>query len=344
MTSSVGKFIQKQFTKGMSTSSVAQKLLAKNTKKPDDFLDICRFLYLTGQNRLLIKATLQKLKKKEVVPWAFVIDILTHQNLSLSPKTELLFIKGIKEQKQVSHFLSQSAWDKSHPVLKALKRKEIEKINQNNNSEFIQLMEDLRFIQAQGILRKEEDILKDLKKACPENPRVHELWLEFKEKWGRHLIQKKKKELLKTKLPPSSPSDTEKAQTKKITTAILKNLKTNPKALYDMALFFTFLGLPQTALNILKTKPLSLKAKWLYLELLLDSRLYVDCLHFLDEIGKQKKANPEMVFALSYARARAYHGLGKKEKAYKILSELQEVRPHYRLTHSLLKQWEKEEL
>ena len=344
MTASVGKTLQKYLVSGKSPATVAQKLLARNTKKPDSFLDICRFLYLTGQNRLLMKTSLQQLKKREVVPWVFLIDILTRQNMTLSEETKLLFIKGIKEQKQIPSILSQSTWDQSYPELQTLKRKEIEKINKEKNGHFIKLMEDLRFVQAQGILKKEEDILKDLKKTYPENPHIHELWLEFREKWGRHIIQKKKKALLKKRLPPVPPSAKEKNQVEKIAEIILKDLKKNPHLLYDMALLFTFLGWPQKALKILKTKPLSPKERWLYLELLLESRLYVDCLHFLNEIAQQKQTDPEAVFALSYARARAYRGLGKKKQALKILSELQEVRPHYRLAHGLLKQWEKEEL
>ena len=344
MTSSVGKALYKYLAKGKTPSAVAQKLLARNLKKQEVFLDVCRFLYLTGQNRLLMKTALQRLKNKEPVPWAFLLDVLIHQKIPISKETEHLFIKGIEEQKQTPAILSFVAWDFTHPMLKDLKQKEIEKINKKNNAKFIQLMEDLHFIQAQGIFTKEEAILKELKTSYPENPHVHELWLEFREKWGRHLIQKKKKALLKKKLAPASPSETEKSQAGKIHKAILKNLKKDSQSLYDMALLFAFLGWPQKALEILKTQPLSSKAKWLYLELLLESRLYVECLHFLDEIGQQKKEDPEAIFALSYARARAYRGLGKKETAYKILSELKAVRPHYRLTHCLLTQWSKEEL
>ncbi len=339
----LGQAIQQQLTKGSSLSAFIQKWGGAKNKDPGSFLELCQFLYLSGQNQLILKIALKQLKKKELLPWAFLMDILDQQKIRLSKEQRLLFLKGIKEQKQIPALLTWNRWDDLHPELKALKKQEQEQINRNNNAEFIKLMEDLHFIQAQGILQKEEDILKNLKTNHPENPQVQELWLKFQEKWGRHIIQKKKKDLIKKKLFPVPPQEKEKKEARKIARAISQKLKHRSESVYDMALFFAFLGYPLMALKILKPRADSPEVMWLYLDLLLEGRLYIDSLQFADTLTVRTKADPEAVFALSYARARAYYGLGQKERARAILSQLQEVRPHYRLTTCLLKQWEKEE-
>ena len=340
----LGKAIQQQLAKGTSSSAFIRRWIGTKNKDPARILELCQFLYLSGQSQLIVKIALKQLKKKELVPWAFLMDTLSQQKIKLSKEQRLIFLKGIKEQKQISTLLTWAKWDNLHPELKDLKRQERKKINRNNNAEFIKLMEDLHFIQAQGILKKEEDILKNLKTNYPENPQVQELWLKFQEKWGRHIIQKKKKALIKKTLFPSPPTEKEKKEVQKIAQAIAKKLKHHSESAYDMALFFAFLGYPLMALSMLKTPANSPKTTWLYLDLLLEGRLYIDSLQFADTLSAKTKADPEAVFALSYARARAYYGLGQKERARSILSQLQEVRPHYRLTTCLLKQWEKEEL
>lgn len=343
MAQMVEKEIQKMLSKGHTPSSIAQHLLNKRSisRNTDNFLAVCRFMYQSGLHNLLIQTAISRLKKKEVVPWAFIIEILETCKIKIPKEKRAFFIKGITEQNQISSIITSHSWDKLHPELVNMKVKEIEQINKEKNYTFVKLMEDLEFIQAQGVLKKEEEILKKLKKIDPENPEIHEKWLQFREKWGRKLIHQKKTYLLNKKNISVPPSKKEKNQAEKISQSIKTILKKTPEKSYDMALLFSFIGYPYLAIQILKDHMNDVSSEWLHLDLLLQSKLYLDCLSFLDIMEIKYSNDPETVFALTYIRAKAYYGLGKKKKAKDILSDMLKVRPNYRLTHSLLKQWEK---
>ena len=346
MVLAVEKEINKMLSSGQTPSSIAKHLLRKKSffENTNSFLDICRFMYQTGLYRLLLETAVTKLKKKQAIPWAFIIEILESQNISISKEKQVYFIQGIREQGQIPAVLTSRRWDERHPELRKLKLQAIEQINRERNSTFVKLMEDLKFIRAQGVLKKEEEILKELKKIEPENLKVHEQWLEFRERWGSHIIERKKSQMLNKARFSVLPAEEEKKQVEKIASAIKKVLKSAPKNSCDMALLFSFIGYPHLAIQILKDHLDDASSKWLYLDLLLQSKLYVDCLSFADIMESQYSKDPETIFALTYIRAKAYHGLGKKQKAKNILSDLQKVRPNYRLTYHLLGEWEKEDM
>ncbi|MDE0118444.1 MAG: hypothetical protein OXM55_00350 [Bdellovibrionales bacterium] len=343
----VEKDIQKMLSSGRSPSAIAKNILKKINKgsipdTPKNFLAVCRFMYQSGLYGFLIKTTISRLQNNQVIPWTFIIEILESQKISIPEDKRDFFIKGILEQDQIAFMLTNHKWDQYYQELKTMRMEKIEQIRRENNREFIRLMEDLEFIQAQGVLKKEGEILKELKKLDPENPEINEKWLQFQEKWGRQLILQKKTGLLDKKIISSPPlSKKEKKQAEKIAKSIKLTLKKNPEKNYDMALLFSFIGYPYIAIQILKDHLNNMSARWLYLDLLLQSEFYLDCLSFLDIMEVQYNEDPDTVFALTYIRAKAYYGLGKKDRAKSILSDLLQVRPNYRLTHHLLKQWEK---
>ena len=343
MVQEVEKDIQRLLSRRRSLASIAKYLLKKNSisTNTDQFLAACRFMYQSGLYKLLIQTTISRLKKKEVAPWAFIIEILESQKIKIPNKKKAFFIKGIMEQNQVTSILTSHIWDQYYPELVNMKSKAIAQINREKNHTFIKLMEDLEFIQAQGILKKEGEILQKLKKTDPDNPKVHEKWLQFREKWGRSIINQKKTHLFRHRNVSIAPPEKEKQQVTEIAQFIMKTLKEEPEKSYDMALLFSFMGYPNMATQILKDNLNTVASEWLYLDLLLQSEFYLDCLSFLDIMEVKYCDDPEAVFALTYTRARTYYGLGKKKKAKDILSDLLKVRPNYRLTQYLLKQWEK---
>ena len=347
MVHAVEKDIQEMLSSGRGSSFIAKNILKKIKKKhipdtPENFLAVCRFMYQSGLYDLLIKTAILRLQNNQVIPWTFIIEILESQEANIPNETRVFFIEGIIEQDQIEFILTNHKWDDHHPELKTMKLEKIEQIRREKNRDFIKLMEDLEFIQAQGVLKKEGEILKELKKIDPENPEIHEKWLQFREKWGRNLIHQKKTSLLNKKnISHSLPSEKEKKQAETIARSVEVTLKENPESSYDMALLFSFIGYPYIAIQILKDHLSTMSAQWLYLDLLLQSELYLDCLSFLDIMEVRYSKDPDTVFALIYVRAKAYYGLGKKDKAKNILSDLLKVRPNYRLTHHLLKQWEK---
>ena len=342
MNSLIEKEIQKMLSKGYKNITIVRSLLKrKNVSQDEDvFLAVCRFMYQSGLYQMLIKTAITRLKKEKIIPWALIIEILESQKVNIPNDKKAFFIKGIIAQKQIGALLTNHHWDEYYPELVDMKLEKKKQINEKNNHLYIKLMEDLQFIQSQGVLKKEEEILKKLKKIDPESPEIQEKWLQFREKWGRNIIHEKKTNLLNQSDFSITPPKEEKKQAEKIAQSIKEILKEDSKSSYDMALFFSFIGYPYLAIQILKNHLDSTSSQWLYLDLLLQSQLYLDCLNFIDIMEEKYSEDPETVFALTYIRAKAYYGLGKKEKAKNILSDLSAVRPSYRLTYLLLKQWE----
>ena len=346
MSIKIEKEIQSGLSKGQSPAEIASKLLKKKIvlQESDNFLYVCHFMYMAGLYQMIIQTAIQQLSKKRVIPWSFIIDILSTHQIYIPQQIRNYFLKGIKEQNQIQQILTNRCWDEYHPELYQWKVKAMDRIYQKNNQDLIKLMEDLEFIQNQGVLNKEEEILKKLKKIDPKNPNIQEQWIKFKEKQSRHTIQQQKLKLLKTPYSNKTLLNKEEQQTaKEIFNSALKILKSNPKASHNMAVLFSFIGYPHLAVKILEKHLSSPADEWLYVDLLLQSKLYIQCLSVTDYMEMKYKDDPNTVSALTYIRAIAYYSLGKTEQAKNILTELAKVRPNYRLTHFLLEQWKKED-
>ncbi len=340
---SIETTVQSLLVKGTPIRKIAKQLLKKKAVQTNAnyFHQVCRFLYQAGLDQMLIQVCSWRLKNKKIIPWSFLIETLSSRKIQVPKKIQRVFLKGIHEQKQIKEMLTSRSWDHNHPELQEWKTQTIQIIFNKKNKNFIKLMEDLEFIQSQGVLQKEEEILKKLKKIDPQNPDIQEKWNQFKEKWGRHIIRKKKQELLTKTTPPSPPPKEELEFAKKLLSLAKKMLKKQPQLGENLALLFSFIGYPRMAVSLLENQLHSSSSEWLYIDLLLQSQLYVSCLSFADYMEMKYKNNPDTVFALSYTRSKAYYGLGKKQKAKNILKELLKIRPNYRLIYVLLEQWEK---
>ena len=346
MTLTVEKHIQEMLSSHQSPVNIAKVLLEKKSilENTDDFLAVCAFAYQAGLYGLLMKKIISNLEGKRFIPWGCLIEILTKKKLSLSKAEQTLIAQTIIDQKAVKALIGSQSWDKKFPQLQSMKFKEIDRVNKKANFTFMSLMEDLAFIKAQGVLKKEEDILKKLKKVDPENPIVVKKWLDYQERWSRHLLHEKKKVLLsKSKFTRSARAKKEDKEISLLVDAVNERLNAHPEKRYDMALLFSFADYTSCAMQILKDHLDTDSAQWLYLDLLLQSQLYLDGLNFIDILEEQYQADPEKVFDLTYMRAKIYYGIGKKEEAKEILRELSAVRPNYRMTYNLLKQWEQDE-
>ena len=341
----VEKEIQSALLKGASYQEIAKSLLKKSRflKSTDAFLHVCCFLYQAGFYNLIIEIAISRLSKNKVVPWAVVIAVLSLHKIKIPAAVKKAFMSGIIKQDQVVSMLGSGSWDAGLPKLARLKAEKVDQIYREKNQKFVQLMEDLQFIQAQGFSEKEKEVLNELKQIEPDNPFIHEQWVQMKEKSARVLLHKRQYSTPHQQLPVSRIDAQESQQIQKIVESVKHLMSEQPEKAYDMALFFLFIGHPQWAVSFLKDHLNSFSAEWLYVDLLIQSELYLDCLSFLDKLEAKYADNPEMPFSLAYIRAKAYYGLGQKNRAKNILSDLLAVRPKYRLAQFLLRQWSNEE-
>ena len=345
MSAKIEKEIQSDLKKGEPPANIAARLLKRKTiqTQTDHLLALTRFMYSAGLHKMLFQFTLQQLSKKQIVPWGGVIKILLQAKTDFSDRFRKQILKGIRKQNQLRQILTIRLWEEEILKLQEWKHTTREKIYRHNNQNLIKLMEDLQFIRSQGVLQKEEEILKQLKKIEPKNPAIQEEWLQFKDKQNRKILKQHKLQLL-TMPMRSARADTKEQQTaKELFGRAIKILKTRPAIRQDIALLFSFIGYPDLAVKILQKHLSSPAEEWLYLDLLLQSKLYIKCLSVADYMEVRYKDNPETITALTYIRAIAYYHLGKREQAKTILAELAKVKPDYRLTRFLIEQWSKED-
>ena len=335
--------IQALLLKKQNPKEAAEKLLNQKNllQKPEEFLNVCLFMYKAGLHKMLLDTAINQLKKKEPAPWAALIAVLNDHKIQTLQQQKHLFFKGICQQKQIPNTLTSTFWDLDSKWTEH-KTKAIDSIYRKNNKTFIQLMKDLEFIESQKILEKEEEIIKKLMKLAPDHLEVQKKFLLFQEKNKHKLVKKRKPTQAKSlKILKDSPQEQKSAE--KLLKAAQKIIKKTPKAVYDLALMLYFMDQPLLAARLLENHIEKDSAKWLYADLLLQSRRYLNCLNFLDHLNTQAPTAPETIFALTYMRAKAYYGAGEKNKAKEILAHLLKVQPHYRLARYLLEQWQKEE-
>ena len=108
---------------------------------------------------------------------------------------------------------------------------------------------------------------------------------------------------------------------------------------YDLAMNLHFMDFNLEALEILRVAPPSPAVDWLTLELMIQSRRFVDALSQAAHLEAAYAEDPDAAFAVTYARARALKGLGQVELAIDLLRSLIRVRPAYKSAQSLLMDW-----
>src|SRR5690606_33984702 len=77
----------------------------------------------------------------------------------------------------------------------------------------------------------------------------------------------------------------------------------NGKMAYNLALLLCFMELYEPALNILKHASPDPAVDWLYTEILLNARHFVECLDALTAIEGRYADDPETIFGVTYYRA-----------------------------------------
>ncbi len=345
LSSEVEKDIHALLLKGDSPPQIAQSLLRKKRFKENTeaYLHICRFMRQAGLFRMILESALLRLKANQTLPWAFLMEILSLQKVKVSLQAKKCFLKGILEQDQLLYVLNTRSWETSLSRFLTLKKDKIRKIYKSRDKQFVQLMEDLKFVQAEGILSREQEILKKLQERDPHNPFLAEELQKWQQKDSEAALRKRKEHTRFQHFMSSVAKDPERRkQAQNLLQFVKSCLKRKMAKSTDMAVVLSFMGYPDLAVDVLPPPTSPLSESWLYVDLLIQGELYLDLLQVLDTLQTRGHKDPEITFALTYARAQAYYGLGDRKKAKNLLKDLLNVRPRYRLARFLLNQWERE--
>lgn len=115
-----------------------------------------------------------------------------------------------------------------------------------------------------------------------------------------------------------------------------------PKDQNGFVYFFIFLEDHAHALQLWPTMEKSLAKDWLYLDLLMNNKKFVDALAYFSFLDEHYGLDANYYTSKIYYVAQCYWGLGEKRKAIELMENLTKIKPDYRLAASILRDWRAE--
>lgn len=301
------------------------------------------FIMNAGFDREFLNCIRNCLKAKKPLAWAMFIEVLARQGQTPSPYVMEAFFKGAKRQSLENEIILARSWDTWDKRFSEKRAEHIKELSQKARNQIDALKEKLQYLRDQRMVEQEQEVLELLIKLAPEDPEVLNEQKNFAERWARHLITKKgslpsvAERLLERWISPLSAEQQAWMQFQLIE---IKNVtEQNPEASYDFALFFGFMEAFAEGQETLQKAPASEAKDWLNVEYLVEARRFVEALDELNVLENRYADNPETPFAVSYLRAKAFHGLGQGSEAIEVLKSLLSLRPNYRAAQSLMLQW-----
>ncbi len=339
-----------------SIKPILKQLNSSNWKKAP-LVELRPYLFLLlhlGQWKTIIEISIMRIFNEEPICW----DILAESLASGVKKIDLKIVKTFyliaNQNNKLHEFNGSPALDQYNKRFK----KNRQDIRDKNWIEYFAQkrfwIEEVRSLQMQRLYKKSNETIKKLESLYPNDHDIQYLKKSTEEVKAKETIERLKSQLTFQNLSKIKRVIQSKDikneisslfQTVKTTFKTLsKENTTNKTIAYDFALMFYFFESPEKAIQLLNEHPESEKKFWLLLELYLEARHYLDALEYIRvmEFNQIQIEDPETTFALQYAKAKAYYGLGQTSEALEILEQIMEYRPYYRSTQSLFLQWSRE--
>lgn len=302
MSSGIEREIQSLLQNVGDPSLVADELLKKwhrDELSEEDLERVSHFLITFGFHAALAENLAHKLKTNFKIPWSAVVRLIEVLNSKPSKEVVDSIFTGATEQDSLDQLIR-------FPQLASI---------------------DSRFgeVRTQHLDERRRQI----------HQQTEQLLNEAKNKIHRQKLQERDY-FLKKKIAPSAE---EKKLAQDFAEKLKKKIKKSPSLAYDGAIALFQMGHAETALETLKMAKDSPEVAWLEVDLLLETRRFIDALTKLDSMEKQYASDPESTPALTYARAQALWGLQQSQAAIDLLQSLVRVKPDYRSASALLQHW-----
>ena len=318
----------------------------KKIKNDSDVEQISRFLYISGLDQTLLDFSAKKLEKHKPISWAYILKIFIKHKITVSKNLErLLFHHWIKNTKnQSSPLFACVEWGELSSEFQQMRTVYLQELEEQNLSEERDLLEQLAFVQAQGLIREEEEIIAKLLIIHPENSEYKKFQKDLDEKKALLTLQEQKKRSIKTdQLEDFKASLFSKKNllNKNWLKKISLRAKQHPKETKNLALFLYFCHCPDKALDLLSAYVSKSSDYWFYLEWALETHQYTRGLELINRLFSEFKYDESSFLPLIYIKSQILYGLGKKTLAIEYLTSISQVHPDYKSTQYLLDKWSK---
>lgn len=342
--------IHNYFQEGTSTEYVSRELVAKYEKmevlSPSEVEGLSHFLITCGRFDLLKKLYVRCVKYGKIgtFPTGFLIEALSKQNKPVTDRVVNVCEDIIEKQPFESTALRQ-LYVKSFSVQIAKELKELQKkYTEERLRQKTRLIEQLNHYRTAQLPEQEEAILQQLTKLYPQDLEIGLLKQAHLEKKAddilARVISKRVFTKPKTNIDKSTTSEEFLQDMQANILKIADDLsKSQPDQLYNLAILAFQFELFEACLKVLEKAPETSARDWLRAEALLEAGKHLELIHLVEYLETKESHSTDTVFGVTYLKAIAYHGLGKKDLAIRLMESILQVVPYYRSAEALLVEW-----
>ena len=313
----------------------------KEIKNHSDTEGVSRFLFNSGLYKVLLLFSLHLLKQKKTVSWHYVMKVFIKHKIYPNKKmAEILFHSLLKNDKHFAVFACEQ-WGGVSPKFEQMRIVFIDHLESMSMSDQGDLLEQLDFVQAQGMISKEEEIIDKLISLNPASERYKKLKKDLGEKKALLIIQdqKNKKQPFKNQFPRSDFNVG--SMKKDWVDAIFHSAEKDAAQIKNLALFLYFCGSPSHAVHLFEHHISKPSDYWLYLEWVLEAQQFTKGLTVLNYLFSKAEYSQFELLPLIYIKAQFLYGLGKHSMAVQCLEAIRHIYPNYKNTNYFLNKWSK---
>lgn len=300
--------------------------------------DICRFYLQSGFYASLAQLLVKNLRNNSFFPWPYFTEALLRSYPATEPDLKASIIAGAKDENSVSELARSHSLDHFEPSFAEVREERQRSIRSQWIQRRTDLFHELELLRTQGLFEQEEALLQRLLQMYPDDSEVQELLTLLKKRRALELFARRS-----AYKPKARPIDKLEPIEQDILIAIERSqneaLADTPELAADFSISHWMWDNPEAALRIIEESGSSPALDWLYLELLLKSRHYVDILETLPGLELQYSMDPDTTWAAIYYRAQAMWGLQYKLQAIEMLESLVALQPDFRSAAILLEEW-----
>lgn len=286
-------------------------------------------------------------KHKDKIPWQIFIEGLGLSKAHLTDETLENLLQLLRVENAITEGCQSSALDNALPQLREHRNQLI--LREKNDFENIR-QEQIDLIgtyRAQQLFAKEKALIERLQKKYPGDLDILAEEKKFKERHAFEIFNRKSKIPHKKKKNESiekleEQQDLELLRSQYLDSVEIKeeNLETLTQLVHSAYLAENY-QIADELLYALKSNLSNLPTSllWLEMEVFLKLEKYLEILNALSLIEVKENQNSDVFLATSFLRAKAYWGLGQREKAIEILEGISQLNPGYRSCETLLESW-----
>lgn len=341
----IERTIQNLLTQGCSPKEVSSRLLTLWKQEPLNFEEkvcIANFWLNAQQYSYLLRAVVFSFAKKEFIPWAQLIDTLDATKSPMNNELIQVILQIALSQELVDQLAQSHSLDKKTAILKNLRHDRDMRTYESFERKKRKVTQKINLLRSEGLIEQEEAALREYQNYWPTDPALKEMWGNFQDRWAIQVFDRRTKkwsDWSRQALQDSLSSDEQKL-TDFIFSEAYKLGRAKPKYAKDLSLMFYFIDAYKPALKMIQLAPPTSDVEWYQLELLLETRQFLQAIELSQKLEAKYASNPDSSFAATYARAQALRGMNQTHLAIELLNSILSIRPNYRAAHSLIADWE----